>query len=123
MDIASLKYLKEGLDSQVPNCKKLLMLYQKEYSIYAKNGKVVYNKRKAYIPEELPEEEDMKKVRRYCIQEALRLCELIKKEGFTQEKYRQLAKVTLVHLITFNARRSGEPPKLELRDCERKKDD
>ena len=65
----------------------------------------------------------MKKVRRYCLQEALCLCELIKKEGFTQEKYRQLAKVTLVHLITFNARRSGELPKLELRDWERIKDD
>ena len=122
-DIESLKHLKEGLDSQVCNCEKLLMLYQKEYSIYAKNAKVVYNKRKAYIPEELSEEEDMKKVQRYCIQEALRLCELIKKEGFTQEKYRQLAKVTLVRLITFNARRGGELPKLELRDWEGIKDD
>ena len=61
------------------------MLYQKEYSIYAKKGKVVYNKRKAYIPEELPEKEDMKKVPRYCIQEALRLCELIKKEGLRKK--------------------------------------
>ena len=46
----------------------------------------------------------MKKVRRYCIQEALRLCELIKKEGFKQEKYCKLVKVMLVGLITFNAR-------------------
>ena len=63
-----------------------------------------YDKPKAYIPEELPEEEGIKKVGQCCIQEALRLCESIKKERFTQEKYRQLAKVTLVRLITFNAR-------------------
>ena len=122
-DIASLKYLKEGLDSEVSNCEKFLMLYEKEYPIYEENAKAVYGKRKAYIPEELPEEEDIKKVRRYCIQEALRLCESIKKEGFTQEKYRQLAKVTLVCLITFNARRGGEPSKLQLRDWEWVKDD
>ena len=82
-DIASLKYLKEGLDSQVSDCEKFLILYEKEYSIYAKNAKAVCNKRKDYIPEELPEEEDIKKVRRYCTEEALRLCESIKKEGFT----------------------------------------
>ena len=117
-DIASLKHLKEGLDPQVSKCEKFLMLYEKEYSIYAKNATAVYNKRKAYIPEELPEEEHIKKVRRYCIQEALSLCESIKKEGFTPEKYRQLAKVTLVCLITFNARRGSEPSKLELRDWE-----
>lgn len=45
------------------------------------------------------------------------------KGRFTQEKYRQLAKVTLVRLITFNARRGGELPKLELRDWEGIKDD
>ena len=43
-DIVSLKYLKEGLDSQVSNCEKFLMLYGKEYSIYAKNAKAIYGK-------------------------------------------------------------------------------
>ena len=103
-DIASLKNLKENLDSEVSNCEKFLIIYEKEYSIYVKNAKAVYDKPKAYIPEELPEEEGIKKVGQCCIQEALRLCESIKKERFTQEKYRQLAKVTLVRLITFNAR-------------------
>ena len=44
VDIVSLKYLKEGLDSQVSNCEKFLMLYGKEYSIYAKNAKAIYGK-------------------------------------------------------------------------------
>ena len=87
------------------------MLYEKKYSIYAKNAKAFYNMRKAYISEELPEEEDIKKVWRYCIEEASRLCESIKKERFTQEKYCQFAKETLVLLITFNARGGGEPSK------------
>ena len=50
------------------------------------------------------------------------VCTKIKKDGIAKD-YRQLARVTLVRLITFNARRGGEPSKLQLVDWKGVKDD
>lgn len=82
----------------------------------------MYKKRKAHVPEELPEEEDIKKVKIYCIEEISRLCTKIMKDGITED-HRQLARVTVVRLITFNARGVREPSKLQLVDWEGVKDD
>ena len=82
----------------------------------------MYKKRKAHVPEGLLEEEDIKKVRMYCIEEISRLCTKIMKDGITED-HRQLARVTLLRLITFNARRGREPSKLQLVDWEGVKDD
>ena len=100
-----------------------MYLYEGEYSIYANNARNLYRKRKAYIPEEFPEEEDVKDVRSYCVNEILRICRKVKKNGMGKDDYRQLSKTNLVRLITFNARRGGEPSKLKLADWEGVKDD
>ena len=100
-----------------------MYLYEGEYSIYANNARAVYRKRKACIPEELPEEEGGKAVRSYCINEILRICRKVKKNGMGRDDYRQLSRTTLVRLITLNARRGGEPSKLKLADWEGVKDD
>ena len=122
-EIATLKYIKENADTKVIEFQKFMYLYEGEYSIYANNARAVYRKRKAYIPEELPEEEDVKAVRSYWINEILRICRKVKKNGIGRDDYRQLSKTTLVRLITFNARRGGEPSKLKLADWEGVKDD
>ena len=100
---------------------EVVQLHEKEYSIYANNARAVYKKRKAHVPEELPGEEDIKEVRN-CIEEISRLCTKIMKDGITED-HRQLARVTLVRLITFNVRRGREPSKLQLVDWEGVKDD
>ena len=115
--------LKENADTKVTECQKFMYLYGGEYSIYANNARAVYRKRKAYVPEELPEEEDVKAVRSYCINKILRICRKVKENGMRKDDYRQLSKTTLVRLITFNARRGGEPSKLKLADWEGVKDD
>ena len=115
--------LKENADTKVTECQTFMYLYEGEYSIYANNARAVYRKRKAYVPEELPEEEDVKAVRSYCINEILRICRKVKENGMGKDDYRQLSKTTLVRLITFNARRGGEPSKLKLADWEGVKDD
>ena len=79
-------------------------------------------KRKAHIPEELSEKEDVKAVRSCCINEILRIYRKIKKSGMRRDDYWQLSKTTLVQLITSNARRGGEPSKLKLVDWEGVKD-
>ena len=122
-EIATLKYINENADTKVTECQKFMYLYEGEYSIYVNNSRAVYRKRKAYIPEELPEEEDVKAVRSYCINEILRICRKVKENGMGKDDYRQLSKTTLVRLITFNARRGREPSKLKLADWEGVRDD
>ena len=100
-----------------------MYLCEGEYSIYANNARAVYRKRKAYIPEELPEEEDVKAVRSYCITEISRICRKVKKNGMGKDDYRQLSKTTLVRVITFNVRRGGELSKLKLAYWEGVKND
>ena len=122
-EIATLKYINENADTKVTECQKFMYLYEGEYSIYVNNSRAVYRKRKAYIPEELPEEEDVKAVRSYSINEILKICRKVKENDVGKDDYRQLSKTTLVRLITFNARRGGEPSKLKLADWEGVKDD
>ena len=100
-----------------------MYLCEGEYSIYANNARAVYRKRKAYIPEELPEEEDVKAVRSYYITEISRICRKVKKNGMGKDDYRQLSKTTLARLITFNVRRGGELSKLKLAYWEGVKND
>ena len=100
-----------------------MYLCEGEYSIYANNARAVYRKRKAYIPEELPEEEDVKAVRSYCITEISRICRKVKKNGMGKDDYRQLSKTTFVRVITFNVRRGGELSKLKLAYWEGVKND
>ena len=92
----------------------------RENILYAR---AVYRKRKAYIPEELPEEEDVKAVRSYYITEISRICRKVKKNGMGKDDYRQLSKTTLVRVITFNVRRGGELSKLKLAYWEGVKND
>ena len=58
-EIATLKYIKENADTKVTECQKFMYLCEGEYSIYANNACAVYRKRKAYVPEELSEEEEV----------------------------------------------------------------
>ena len=104
---------------KVTECQNFMYLYEDEYSVYANNARAVYRKRKAYIPKELLEEEDVKAVRSYCINEISRICRKVKKNSMGKDDYRQLSKTTLVRLITFNARRGGEPSKLKFSGLER----
>ena len=122
-EIATLKYINENADTKVTECQKFMYRYEGEYSIYVNNSRAVYRKRKAYIPEELPEEEDVKAVRNYCINEILKICRKVNENGVGKDDYRQLSKTTLVRLITFNARRGREPSKLKLTDWEGVRDD
>ena len=83
----------------------------------------LFTGKRKLIPEELPEEEDVKAVRSYCITEISRICWKVKKNGMGKDDYRQLSKTTLVRLMTFNARRGGELSKLKWADWEGVKDD
>ena len=99
-----------------------MYLYEGEYTIYANNACAVCRKRKAYIPEELSEE-DVKAVRSYCINETLRIYRKVKKNGMGKEDYRQLSKSNARATYNIQCRRGGEPSKLKLADWQGVKDD
>ena len=86
-ETATLKYIKENADTKVTECQKFMYLYEGEYSIYANNARAVYSKSKAYVPEELLVEEDVKAVRSYCINEILRICRKVKENGMRKDDY------------------------------------
>ena len=90
-----------------------MLLYKEDYSNYAANARAVSEKQKGNAPEELPVENDVKKLRQYCIEEIQKISS---KGNLDAEQYSLLQKLVYVRLLTFNARRGDEPAKLTLDD-------
>ena len=108
------KALKEGSDFLIKQLRRFLELYERECKLHSNNTKALYDESKLDIPEKLPGEEDIKLLRRYCIQEINGLCNKYSSGSFTASDYRQLARLCLARGLTFNARRGGEISKLTL---------
>lgn len=112
--IVKLEYLKTGSFKMVEKMRCFEELYENDYSFLANNARNVYYKKKANIPEELPLEKDIKCLRDFCIHEIKKIC---KSAGqLSQVDYTYLSKLVYVRLMTFNARRGGEPGKITLND-------
>ena len=108
------KALKEGSDFLIEQLRLFLQLYETEWKLHSNNAKASYDERKLNIPEKLPNKEDIKLLRKYCIQEIHGLCSKYSTGSFTAADYRQLARLCLARGLTFNARRGGEISKLTL---------
>ena len=102
----------------IEKCRCFIELRETNWEIYAGNAQAVYESRKANIPEELPLEEDIKHFREYCVQEMEGLCQLALTEKFLPHDYRQLLKITLCRVMSFNARRGGEVSRVTLAQWE-----
>ena len=110
--LARLMYTKSLAYDSVKKMKLMMTLYKDDYSSYSNNAKVLYELRRGNAPEELPLESDLKKFREYCITEIERLIE--QDDISNPQDYRQLNTTSFTRLLTFNARRGGEPGKLTL---------
>ncbi|XP_047123340.1 uncharacterized protein LOC124806446 isoform X3 [Hydra vulgaris] len=111
--IVKLEYLKLGLQDMVENIRNFLELLESDYSIFLNNARSVYDLRKANAPDMLPEESDIKVLRNYCVSE---ISKYLNNTILTSNEYIHLCKLTYVRILTFNARRGGEPGKLTLAD-------
>lgn len=112
--------LKKGDTVCIEKCRQFMELRESDWEIYANNAKAVYTNRKANIPEELPDEKDVQTFRDFCIEEIKSQC---KKDPLNPTDYRQLMKVTLCRVMTFNARRGGEVSKLTVAQWDAVEDD
>ena len=65
--LTELMYTKSCAWDSVKKMKAMMTLYVKDYCNYSNNAKVMYELRSGNVPEELPQEEDLKKFREYCI--------------------------------------------------------
>ena len=127
-----LKNLAEYVRSQaLKNCDKILLnklrnfleLYETDWQIYATNARATAEDKKAYAPEELPQERDIKIFRKYILEQIVELTAKVKRNTHNIHDVRKLAKLTLARVLTFNARRGGEVSKLKLRHWEGVEDD
>ena len=90
---------------------------------YATNARATAEDKKAYAPEELPQERDIKIIRKYILEQIVELTGKVKSDTHNIHDLRKLAKLTLARVLTFNARRCGEVSKLKLRHWEGVEDD
>lgn len=121
--IMRLHSLKVGCEEGVKNCRAFLEIYETEYITYSNHAKAVYEKRKANIPVELPLEEDIRLMREMCIKKIHELVKNSEKNAISLDHYKELMKFTFVRILTFNARRGGEPSKLTTTDWEKVESD
>ena len=119
--IVKLEHLKTGSFKMVEKMRCFEELYKSDYSFLANNARNVYYKKKANIPEELPLEKDIKSLRDFCIHEIKKICK--NTEQLSQAEYTYLSKLVYVRLMTFNARRGGEPGKITLNDWKMAEED
>ena len=111
--IVKLENLKMGFQDMVDKMRCFAELYESDYVILANNARSEYDKRKGNAPEALPLEADVKLLREFCVRE---INNLINVEKLFQSDYVYLSKLIYTRLLTFNARRGGEPGKLTLTD-------
>ena len=111
--IVKLENLKIGGHDMIEKMRCFIELYESDYLILTNNSKSFYEKKKGNKPEELLLESDIKLLREFCVKETRQILSL---DTLLTNDYVYLSKVTYARLLTFNARRGGEPGKLTLKD-------
>ena len=111
--IVKLENLKLGGHDMIEKMRCFIELYESDYLILTNNSKSFYEKKKGNKPEELLLESDIKLLREFCVKETRQILSL---NTLLTNDYVYLSKVTYARLLTFNARRGGEPGKLTLKD-------
>ena len=115
--IVRVQNIKSGNVEVVKKCRSFLELYESDYSIHASNARAVYQKRKANVPEDLPLESDIRILRDSTVSKIKKVVSSYKGNGqLSVPQYKELLQLTFVRVLTFNARRGGEPSKLTLDD-------
>ena len=111
--IVKLENLKLGGHDMIEKMRCFIELYESDYLILTNNSKSFYEKKKGNKPEELPLESDIKLLREFCVKGIRQILTL---DTLLTNDYVYLSKLTYARLLTFNARRGGEPGKLTLKD-------
>ena len=110
--------LKECDQSMVEKIRNFVELYESDWLIYAVNARATYEEKKAFKPELLPLETDVKIFRTYVLQEINRVTKICTAGKNSLQDLRDLSKLVLARIMTFNARRGGEVSKLKLKHWE-----
>ena len=110
--------IKTKNEDMVKDARDFLELYDGDWHIYANHALSTIASKKDKVPELLPLTEDVKKLRLFLLSEIKKITGSLKEDDqnciLTRSEFVYLQKLTLVRIITFNARRGGEPAKLKL---------
>ena len=116
-------FIKDGNAEMIEKCRLFIELYETDYIRYSNHARAFQEKQKANVPEELPIEADVKLVKEYTVQQIKSIIRRSEKEPLESTQLKELLKLTFVRVLTFNARRGGEPSKLTLKDWEATEND
>ncbi|XP_065642704.1 uncharacterized protein LOC136074327 [Hydra vulgaris] len=106
--------LRENCNIKIEKIRNFLELYDSDWQVMAGNARSTYESDKANQPEELPLEGDIMILRKHILDEMRDCVYRIESSSFSNKDVKQLAKLTLTRVLTFNARRGGEVSKLKL---------
>nr|XP_047143992.1 uncharacterized protein LOC124817685 [Hydra vulgaris] len=106
--------LRENCSIKIEKIRNFLELYDSDWQVMAGNARSTYESDKANQPEELPLEGDIMILRKHILDEMRDSVYRIESSSFSNKDVKQLAKLTLTRVLTFNARRGGEVSKLKL---------
>ena len=112
--------IKTKNDDIVNDARKLLELHAEEWGTYSKHALVTIHAKNDRKPELLPLTKDIQNLRSFLLTEINRIIDQLENRGkvgqchVSQNEFSYLQKLSLVRLITFNARRGGEASKIKL---------
>jgi hypothetical protein len=103
-------YLSFDDDEGIKTAQKMMLKFEKEWKKLGKHSDAIARVRKEDDIDLLPLSSDVVNLKEYCVAKINKLCN----EPVGRETYITLQKVLVTRLITFNARRGGEPGKLKV---------
>ena len=115
-------FIKGGNVEMIEKCRLFIKLDETDYIRHSNHARGFQEKQKVNVPEELPIEADIKLLNEYTVQQIKRI-RPSEKEPLESAQLKELLKLTFVRVLTFNARRGGEPSKLMLKDWEATEND
>ena len=110
--------LRESDQVSLDKIRNFLELYDTEWRIYISHAKATSQKKKSNAPEELPLEADVRLFRIFVIEEIQKILERLDKSIVKLQDLKDLSKYAMARIMTFNARRGGEPAKVTLEHWE-----
>ena len=112
--------IKTKNEDMTKDARDFLALHEESWHVYSNHALATISAKKDKAPELLPLTEDIQNLREFLLSEIRKIVNVFEKSNsdnfLTRSDYSYLQKLIIVRIITFNARRGGEPAKIKMED-------